>query len=330
MKPTDLLRLLDGDLRRLSSAAEVKVLLALVARTNRAGFAWPSVERLAADCGLTARSVQRALQQLAWRGLIERVGPRPVKVPPGVIRFVNMWRVHLSAPPDKRVTRTRPLRVTARTPSGDNPVAQAPHDSRVGGSPGGAVALSGTRTALQPLDGAAAATKSGTSTGDNAGTKGTEELKCSELGKNTEQSHAILSRTLSGASPPPLGTPLREQRQEQEHPPPPVVWQHVRKPKVPRPCSRCGGRRFWFPDVGSAKRCAHCRPPKQAGDVDAWLVQVRRRRRWLLFEVYKRGHQEMRSADGYRVRVHRARRRWTVTSSREQVRATIQRFLAGR
>jgi hypothetical protein len=47
------------------------VLIALANRANKSGAAWPSLQTISGDCGLSVRQVRRALRQLELAGEIE-------------------------------------------------------------------------------------------------------------------------------------------------------------------------------------------------------------------------------------------------------------------
>jgi len=67
--------LVDAGIIAASTLAEVKVLMVICRYMNAEGWAWPSVDTIAAGAGLDRRSVQRAVRSLEARQVLEvRVG----------------------------------------------------------------------------------------------------------------------------------------------------------------------------------------------------------------------------------------------------------------
>lgn len=72
---------------------ERAILLALAARANREGIAWPSLSRIAQDAGIDRRTVSRHLANIAASGELEVIPGKGTA--PNKYRLVGAQRPHL-------------------------------------------------------------------------------------------------------------------------------------------------------------------------------------------------------------------------------------------
>lgn len=98
--------------RRDLSAGAKLVWFYLADRQGDADVCWPSVERIAADCGLSDRATRSILKTLADKGLIERVTDRRKRDARGRERRQYAYRVHGLDAPKRR--KRRPAKTSGR------------------------------------------------------------------------------------------------------------------------------------------------------------------------------------------------------------------------
>lgn len=153
--------------------AQAKVLLVLLAHANRNGLAWPSVSTIAAETGMTERSVWRAIAGLVGKGLVMRAG-RQMVFYKGRRVFVIRYRV-LPERGDPLTGRADPLTVVSVDTRDASP------DSGVRGSSVASPAGTPTGTEFEQTDGPMGTPQKAAFDPLTAVTYGTRTMKSKEL-----------------------------------------------------------------------------------------------------------------------------------------------------
>lgn len=89
LKKWQLVRAACGD-KRLTAAADLRVLVAILDRMNRRMEAWPGYGKIARDCGIDRSTARRAVDRLIECGYIEKVR--------GEARLTNFYRLGANPP----------------------------------------------------------------------------------------------------------------------------------------------------------------------------------------------------------------------------------------